>query len=173
MTRLRRILSPGRLCFIGLAFLTAVGATPTAVQPSHVQKAAADRQTYFGPLFRYVIVYDDPALDGAGRDFRILMDPSGFSEANLRTLFVLLRERFKGLSAFTAYVETSLQDIQTPEQHDGPGSSEEPTDPKAFQHPSATIKHSPEADSLYMFVPSRRESKYPPAKIDLRIPPNN
>jgi len=128
------------------------------------------QNSYYGSSFRYIIAYNDLALDGTSRDITVVMDPSEFSEINLRTLFRLLRNRFKGVPAFTAYVETSLQDVPTPEERDGPHISEEPTNPKAFRNPSAMIKHSSNADSLYIYSPSRREAKYPPAKIDLRDP---
>jgi len=51
-----------------------------------------------------------------------------------------------------------LQDIPTPDELDGGGYSETPGNPKAFKNPSANIKHSPNADTLYIYViyvPSR------------------
>lgn len=134
-----------------------------------VQRGKAGQ--FFTPsLFRYAIIYNDAPANGVGRDLHVLMDPSEFSEANLRFLFVLLSRRFQALPGFTVYVETSLQDIQTPEERDGPGYSEVPSNPKAFKHPSATIKHSTKKDTLYIYVPSGAADA---KKIDLRVPPSN
>lgn len=127
---------------------------------------------YFSlPVFRYAIIYNDPPLNGVGRDLTVMMDPSEFSEVNLRLLFDLLKQRFPELPGFTVYIQTSLQDIATPEERDTPGFSEGPSNPKAFKNPSATIKHSAKADALYIYLPSRATEH--PSKIDLRVPLNN
>jgi len=96
------------------------------------------------------------------------MDPTEFSEKNLRTLFGLLTQRFKSVTTYVVFIETSLQDIETPEEHDGPGYSEEMGNPNAGKTPAATIRHSPEADYLYIFLPSRATEH--PKEINLRAP---
>jgi hypothetical protein len=135
--------------------------------------AKGTSQIFAHPVFRYAIIYNDRGMDGSSRDITILMDPSEFSEANLRILFVLLGQRFKNTPSFNAYIETSLQDIDTPEQHEAPGYSEYngPGNPKAGKTPYATIRHSPKSDTLYIFQPPRgAESK---RKSDLGVPPAN
>jgi hypothetical protein len=128
-------------------------------------------QVFSLPVFRYAIIYNDPALNGVGRDLTVMMDPSEFSEVNLRLLFDLLKQRFQDMPGFTVYIQTSLQDIATPEERETPGFSEGPSNPKAFKNPSATIKHSPRADTLYIYLPSRATEH--PTKIDLRVLPNS
>jgi hypothetical protein len=133
------------------------------------REATADSevaQLFAQPLFRYAIVYNDPAPNGVGRDLHVLMDPTEFNEANLRSLFGLLAKRFKSLPGFTVYIETSLQDIQTPEEREGPGYSEVPGNSKGGRSPAATIRHSANADTLYIYSPSRATDH--PTKIDLR-----
>jgi hypothetical protein len=125
-------------------------------------------QAFSLPVFRYAIIYNDPAANGVGRDLTVIMDPSEFSESNLRLLFNLLKQRFRDAPGFTAYIDTSLQDIATPEERETPGYSEGPGNPKAFKNPSATIRHSAKADTLYIYLPSRATEH--PTKIDLRAP---
>jgi hypothetical protein len=165
---LRRIISSRSLAKYCVIFLT-LAFIPTLVGQATCRSNPHPPQ-YSGPAFRYVIVYNDPALNGVGRDLTVLMDPAEFDEASLRALFELLKQRFHNLPGFTAYIQTSLQDVQTPEERDGPAFSETPSNPKAFLTPSATIKHSAKADILYMFVPSRKTEH--PVKIDLRVPIN-
>jgi hypothetical protein len=157
---------------LGLFTSTAMatfGAIQALSQNGQQNAPAHPPRAYSGPAFRYAIIYDDARPSMASRDITIMMDSSEFSENNLRTLALLLSERFKKNPTYTVFIETSLQDIQTPEEHEGPGYSESPSSPKAFQHPSATIKHSPRADTLYIFLPSRATEH--PKIIDLRIPP--
>jgi hypothetical protein len=97
------------------------------------------------------------------------MDPEEYSEGHLRGLFYLLSARFKSVPVYTVYVETSVQDLLTPEEREGPGYSEMPENPKAFKHPYATIEHSTAADTLYMFLPESKDQW--PMKVDLRIAP--
>jgi hypothetical protein len=127
-------------------------------------------QAFAHPVFRYAIIYNDRWYDKSHREITILMDPSEFSEANLRTLFMLLGQRYKSLTGFNAYIETSLQDIDTPEMHEEPGYSEcnDCGNPKGGKSPAATIRHSPERDTLYIYLPSRATGN--PRKIDLRTP---
>ncbi len=126
----------------------------------------------FEASFRYAIIYNDPPVGNSGRNLFILMEPSEFSEANLRILFGLLGRRFSNMPRYTAYIETSLEDILTPEEHEGIGYSELPGNPKTLRSPAATIRHSPEADSLYIYLPSRANGVRPP-RIDLRLSPEN
>lgn len=125
-------------------------------------------QAFAHPTFRYAIIYDDPGYDKFHREIIILMDPSEFSEANLRTLSTLLNERYKKLAGFNAYIETSLQDIDTPEMHEEHGYSEckDCGSPREGKSPAATIRHSTERDTLYIYMPSRTTTT--PTKIDLR-----
>jgi hypothetical protein len=168
MRRLGCITWAARLCLITTTVLATNGAIQTLAQNSQPNEPVHQREAYSGPAFRYAIIYDDARPLKSSREITILMDPSQFSENNLRTLFLLLSERFKRIPTYTAFIETSLEDIQTPEEHEGPGYSESPNNPKAFQHPSAMIEHSPHADTLYIFLPSRATQH--PIKIDLRTP---
>jgi len=156
-----------KLCLITTTLLANPGTIQLLAQNRHPKESAHRRQAYSGPAFRYAIIYDDARPLKSSRDITIMMEPLEFSENNLRTLFLLLSERFKRMPTYTVFVETSLQDIQTPEEHEGPGYSEVPSNPRAFQHPSATIEHSPRADTLYIFLPSRATEH--PTKIDLRV----
>jgi len=159
--------------------LVAVGAMlSTLLSPSFLQSGASTEKLtpqetgrkYNGPPFRYIIAYESSMIGGAGKDLTILMEPEDFSEMNLRILFKLLMQRYPQAKELNANVETSLQDIATPEERDKPKSSEEPANPNAMLHPSATIRHRMEGDSLHMFVPSRRGAKNSATPIDLRIP---
>lgn len=128
--------------------------------------SGAGLQIAYQPILRYAIIYNDPTQGPTSRKIKILMQPSELSEANLRILFELLSRRLKDVPSYDAYIETSLEDIDTPEEHEESiGTSEGPSNPKAFQHPSASIRHTPEADTLWMFLPSRAAQ---PQKINLR-----
>jgi hypothetical protein len=127
-------------------------------------------QVFVNPAFRYAIIYVDPGYDEHRKEITVLMDPTEFTEKNLRTLFLLLSERYKNLYAFDAYIRTSLQDVPTPEQHGPNGYSEDPTiNPKAGMSPKAIIRHSSERDALFIYSPSKG-TETPPLKIDLRVP---
>jgi hypothetical protein len=157
-----------KLCLTTAIVLAAFGAIQIFARTGQARGDTSKRQAYSGPTFRYVIIYNDPAVDGLGRDLHIMMDRSEFSEQNLRALYGLLCQRFQNLPGFTVYIETSLQDIDTPEERDGGGYSEVPGNPNAGKTPAATIRHSPQADSLYIYLPSRGTDH--PRKIDLRVP---
>ena len=163
MVQSRRTLLAILGCQIAITGIYSFGRT------GEVKAGPRTPQVFTQPPFRYAIIYKDPALNGAGRDLYILMESSEFSETNLRGLFVLLSQRFRKLPGFVAYVETSLQDIQTPEERDGVGVSEVPGNPKAGKTPAATIRHSLESDTLYIYLPSRATNH--PIKIDLRAAP--
>jgi hypothetical protein len=160
----------GELCLTTALLLPAVGAIQLFVLHAQAKTNAHAPQVFAHPVFRYAIIYNDPWYDKSHREITILMDPSEFSEANLRTLFMLLSQRYKSLTGFNAYIETSLQDIDTPEMHEGPGYSEckDCGNPKGGKSPAATIRHSPECDTLYIYLPSRATEH--PNKIDLRTP---
>jgi len=147
--------------------LCSFGASSALTPIGHVKEDIAKRQVFPRSPFRYAIVFNDPALNGVGRDLYILMEPAEFDETNLRRLFTLLCQRFRELPGFTAYIETSLQDIPTPEERDGLGYSEAPGNPEGGKSPAATIRHSAKSDTLYMFFPSRATDH--PQKIDLRL----
>src|SRR2546421_11906084 len=146
----------GKLWLIAKTFFTPLGIATIDTPQASTQ-----------PLFRSAIIYNDRTLNGVGRDLHVLMDPSEFSEGNLRTLFPLFNQRSRDLPGFTAYIETSLQDIQTPEEREGPGISEVPGNPKGGKTPAVTIRHSAQADSLYIYLPTRATDH--PKKIDLRL----
>lgn len=156
-----------KLSIVSASLLATIGAGQILSQRARAKAGANTPQIFAQPPFRYAIIYDDPALNSVGRDLHILIDPSEFTEGNLRTLFALLAQRFKGQPGFTAYIETSLQDIQTPEERDSPGYSETPGNPKGGKTPAATIRHSEGADMLYIYLPSRATDH--PIKVDLRL----
>jgi hypothetical protein len=159
-----RVLRPYLIAAISLS---ALGTIQAFFSPGKLKgDSYGPQRLHPQPPFRYAIIYNDPGTDGSSRSITILMDPSEFSEVNLRTLFGLLSQKFKSLSKYDAYVETSLQDVQTPEEHEGPGYSEQMGNPKAGKTPAATIRHSPQADTLYIYLPSRATEH--PTKIDLR-----
>ncbi len=75
------------------------------------------RAQFQSPVPRYAIIYNDDR-GGLGRFVTVLMDPSEFSEANVRILFQMLSRRFSAVPKYTVFIATSLQDVQTPEEHD-------------------------------------------------------
>ena len=159
-------------CFVAAVLILGIFIAIQIFALSGILSAHPKTAQYFSlPVFRYAIIYNDPALNGVGRDLTVMMDPAEFSEVNLRLLFDLLKQRFRDLPGFTVYVQTSLQDIATPEERETPGFSEGPSNPKAFKNPSATIKHSSKADTLYIYLPSRATEH--PTRIDLRVQLNN
>ncbi len=161
------------LCVTAAILLPTLGAIQSSVLTALANTKARAPQAFAHPVFRYAIIYNDLGYDKSHREITVLMDPSEFSEANLRTLFMLLSQRYINLTGFNAYIETSLQDIDTPEMHEEPGYSEcnDCDNPKSRKNPAATIRHSPEKDTLYIFLPSRATEN--PQKIDLRTPLSN
>jgi hypothetical protein len=173
MKRLRCKDPIGQLCLNTLALFVTISVFYMFVQTGQAKRSGGTPQTFAHPVFRYAIIYNDRGMDGSSKDITILMDPSEFSEANLRILFILLSDRFKSIPSFNAYIETSLQDIDTPEQHEEPGYSEYkgPDNPKAGKTPYASIRHSPKSDTLYIFQPPRGAGNQ--RKIDLGGPRAN
>jgi hypothetical protein len=161
------------LCLTTALLLPTLGIMQLFVLHAQANTNAHAPQAFAHPAFRYAIIYNDPWYDNSHREITILMDTSEFSEVNLRTLFMLLSQRYKSLVGFNVYIETSLQDIDTPEEHEGPGYSEcnDCGNPKGGKSPAATIRHSPERDTLYIYLPSRATEN--PRKIDLRTPLSN
>ena len=159
-----RVLRPYLIAAISLA---ALGTIHAFFSPGKLKgDPYGSQRLHPQPPFRYAIIYNDPGTDGSSRTLIILMEPSEFSEANLRTLFGLLSRRYKNLPKYNAYIETSLEDVPTPEEHEGPGYSEQMGNPNAGKTAAATIRHSPQADKLYIYLPSRATEH--PTKIDLR-----
>jgi hypothetical protein len=158
------------LCLTTALLLATLGTIQLFLKHTQANTNAHAPQAFAHPLFRYAIIYNDPSYDKSHREITILMDQSELSEANLRTLFMLLSQRYKSLTGFNAYIETSLQDIDTPEMHEEPGYSEcnDCGNPKGGKSPAATIRHSPERDVLYIYLPSRATEH--PKKTDLRTP---
>jgi hypothetical protein len=158
------------LCLTAALLLPTLGTIQLFVLHAQANTNAHAPQAFAHPLFRYAIIYNDPWYDKSHREITILMDPSEFSEANLPTLSMLLTQRYKNLRGFNAYIETSLQDIDTPEMHEEPGYSEcnDCGNPNGAKSPAATIRHSPERDTLYIYLPSRTTEH--PKKIGLRTP---
>jgi hypothetical protein len=156
-------------CLVSLSFLPIFGAGQTWCKSENGKEVKRTAQSpYRAPsYFRYAIIYNDPDMDGSSRDFEILMDPSAFSEKNLGILSLLLNRRFKNVSTYNAYIETSLEDIETPEERDPPAISEQAGNPNSGKTPAATIRHSPKADMLYIYLPNRGSQ---PAEVNLRIP---
>jgi hypothetical protein len=160
-----RVLRPYLIAAIFLAVLSTIH---TFLCPGKLKgESYGPQRLHLQPPFRYAIIYNDPGTDGSSRTLIILMEPSEFSEANLRALFGLLSQRYKSLPKYNAYIETSLQDVQTPEEHAGPGYSEQMGNPNAGKTAAATIRHSSQADILYIYLPSRATEH--PTKIDLRV----
>jgi hypothetical protein len=169
---IRKIISNLKVhhCSLGaLLFLAAFDASQILVHAENA-KERPPQQSYRQPsYFRYAIIYNDPGMDGMSRDLEILMEPSSFSEKNLRIMSDLLNRRFKDVSTYNAYIETSLEDIETPEERDPPAISERAGNPNSGKTSAATIRHSPKADMLYIYVPNRESH---PVEIDLRIHSN-
>jgi hypothetical protein len=113
-----RVLRPYLIAAISLA---ALGTIHAFFSPGKLKgDPYGSQRLHPQPPFRYAIIYNDPGTDGSSRTLIILMEPSEFSEANLRTLFGLLSRRYKNLPKYNAYIETSLEDVPTPEEHEGP-----------------------------------------------------
>lgn len=105
---------------------------------------------------RYVIVYNDVREIGGSRfrDLVVFMEPSAFSEDSLRDVFHLLDVRFAEPKEFNVNLKTSLEDVQTPEEHEGPGYSETTADPKVFKHPYANMRRSEKIDQIWTAIPT-------------------
>ncbi|OLE51429.1 MAG: hypothetical protein AUG51_23330 [Acidobacteria bacterium 13_1_20CM_3_53_8] len=74
--------------------------------------------------FRYVIVYNEVKVNNeessyTRRDVEVLLDENAFSENTLKELFKLLSQRFPEPDGLTVDVYTSLEQIDTPEEHEG------------------------------------------------------
>jgi hypothetical protein len=87
------------------------------------------------------------------------MDHAAFSEANLRVLFDLVSHRFPQPTRFDVFVETSLQDIETPEEKDLGGESEISGDSHEGQSISAFMMRSENLDLMRVYTPSHGGNK--------------
>jgi len=121
-------------------------------------------QPYRSP-FRFIIAYDDPWSDGdsSHRMLTVLMRPEDFTEENLRYLDSFIRQRLKGSKKFVVRVETSLFDVDTPDERAQAGreSEQDSKDPNVGESPYALIYHvpaignSPPVNELMMNWPNR------------------
>jgi|GEM_PF-4793405 len=76
---------------------------------------------------RYVIVFSEVEKHDKGmRSITVLIKPESFTESNLSDLIQRIGKRFPqpGLAYFDFY--TDIDDIETPEERDGPGTSQTP-----------------------------------------------
>lgn len=134
---------------IGLCTILACG--NPGVLGDGARTTVAQVPRYRSP-FRYVIVYDinPPVAKGEtpARTLVIFMDESSLTEKNLRYLFHLLDVRFPRPQEFEAIIQTNLQDIDTPEERDGPHVSESDV-PEEHQHPYAYMKRTKKVSMFY------------------------
>jgi hypothetical protein len=142
--RYRALLQPSSLLVVLLCLPSFETATTAQTRPASGIESP----------FRYVIVFNE--LDDSAKDFGIesqrkitvLLDRNSFSEKNLKTLYELLSRRFPAPPNMQVYVKTSLNDIETPEEHDnlviasgidsGPGAPASPQLPQG-KNPSAKM----------------------------------
>ena len=113
-------------------------------------------QTRTSP-FRYAIIYNDLRNPAGGTPYRyllILIERDSFSEQNLRELFKLLNHRFPQPIEFDAYVEISLDNIQTPEEHDWAGISEGEDDTRPVKYSHANIRRSQKVNQIWIAIPT-------------------
>jgi hypothetical protein len=97
-----------------------------------IQKPSTQETT--GPSFRYVIIYNevvdavkdlDSTRTGTKQRFvDILMEEDAFKEQNLRFLYESVSRRFPEPQLLNVSVVTNLCDTETPEEHEGPRTSE-------------------------------------------------
>jgi len=114
-------------------------------------KQVASRHETSSSSFRYVIIYNevvdavhnlDSSRTGPKQRFvDVLMQEEAFSEENLRTLYQSISKRFPEPQHLSVSVVTNISDTETPDEHEGPHSSESgpPTPPKSNSGPSSDI----------------------------------
>jgi hypothetical protein len=114
-----------------LAICSWSGGNPSPLEGSY---KTPQKQERTAPSFRYVIVFNDvvdavhevdPNRTGPKQRFvDVLIDKEAFTEENLKLLYQSLSNRFPDPQLLSVSVATSLSDIETPEEHEGPHSSE-------------------------------------------------
>lgn len=107
-----------------LSILTGIGMTQ-----SLGKRSAGEKE----PAIRYVIVHNeiDPSLgegDSERRFVEILMDSRVFTKRNVAVLGERVSKRFLNPSLLYINVFTSLDDVETPEERDGPKISNSASD---------------------------------------------
>jgi hypothetical protein len=129
------------------------------------QKQAAVHQYHrYRSPYRYAIVYNNleegTNVSPSRRYLVILLDRKAFSEANLRDLFLRLSERFPAPIWMDAFVETSLEDVQTPEENDLPLESEIQVDSSEGKSPRAIMQRSPSRRDITIWSPLASSRPY-------------
>jgi len=88
--------------------------------------------------FRYVICENEIKSVGE-RKITVLMDPTSFSEDNLKRLYYLVSQRFPDPASMSVWVNTSLWQVETPEEAEVPHISEVGDDPHNNQFQYALL----------------------------------
>jgi hypothetical protein len=91
---------------------------PLAIASPRPSQAQA--KVPFRSDFRYIVLSTEVRSFGdvKVRGVVVLLDEAAFSEDNLRRLFELLSKRYPDPEWMDAHVLTSLEQVQTPEEHD-------------------------------------------------------
>jgi hypothetical protein len=125
--------------------------------------AAHEYHRYRSP-YRYAIVYNNleegTNVSPSRRHLVILLDRKAFSKANLRDLFLRLSERFPSPIWMDAFVETSLEDVETPEENDLPRESEIQVDSSEGKSPLAVMQRSPSRRDITIWSPLASSRPY-------------
>ena len=145
-----------RACSLSLSILAICswsGGNPSPIEGSY---RTSSRQKRTAPSFRYVIAFNDivdavhevdPNRTGPKQRFvDVLIEKEAFTEENLKSLYQSLSNRFPDPQSLIVSVATSLSDIETPEEHEGPGSSEcEGPAPRRRDGPPSSTTQNPGA----------------------------
>lgn len=131
-------------CILALTFIIALNPL-TGLELLGQQTGPRPHFGYRSP-YRYAIVYDilreQPRFSPPTRTLVVLLDPKAFSDSNLRDLYLLLSTRFPKPDFLDVNVETSLEDIATPEESESPHSSGAQTSPEEGKAPNALFHRS-------------------------------
>ena len=119
------------LCASLLGTVFVVGRTVNSQSTADITQKRPER---FRSPFRYAIVGNDIVNptghpEDAFRYVVILLDEKRFSENTLKSLFKLVSARFPTPRRLEVQVYTSLEQVETPEEHEQGKVSESPSDP--------------------------------------------
>ncbi|HZE71873.1 MAG TPA: hypothetical protein VE135_20380 [Pyrinomonadaceae bacterium] len=110
--------------------------------------------------FRYAIVSNE-VIDDSGtppkdayRYVEVLLDEKAFSENNLKELFKLVSKRFPKPKVLHVQVYTNLNDVETPEEREGPKMSEVPDDPSQDRYHQASYLRDDDGNEWFTYNPN-------------------
>jgi hypothetical protein len=129
------------------------------------QKQAAVHQYHrYRSPYRYAIVYnnlrEETNVSPSQRHLVVLLDRKAFSDSNLQDLFLLLSDRFPNPIWMDAFIQTSLEDVTTPEENDLPAESEIQVDSSEGKSPVAVMQRSPSRQEITIWSPLASSRPY-------------